>query len=227
MSLNNKPNIYSNFHSSFVDKILYRKREEIVKILVNFFKDKNLNDILDIGTTEDTDSIASNYIVKNLKNFKLYKSISDQKIDSSFFIKKLQKSITDDFSIDELNEYKSDVVISNATIEHVGNLENQMKMCQNIINLTKKYFIIITPYRYHPIDFHTKLPFLHWLPKNIHRFFLSILGFKYLSKEENLNLLSQRDFKLIMNRLDHKDFIFKDIKFIFFKSNLILIGHKN
>ena len=143
MSLNNKYKIYSNFHSKFMDKILFQKREEILKILVNFFKDKNLNDILDIGTTEDTESQASNYIIKNLNNFKFYKSISDQKINSSF-LKKLQKSITEDFSFDELNEFKSDVVISNATIEHVGNFENQFKMCENIINLSKKYFIIIT-----------------------------------------------------------------------------------
>ena len=27
----------------------------------------------------------------------------------------------------------------------------------------EKYFIIITPNRYHPLDFHTKLPFFHWL----------------------------------------------------------------
>ena len=60
-------------------------------------------------------------------------------------------------------------------------------MCENIINLSKKYFIIITPNRFHPIDFHTKIPFLHWLPKKIHRLLLSLLGFKLLSKEKNLN----------------------------------------
>ena len=227
MSLNNKVNIYSNFHSSLIDKILYQKREEILKILDDFFKEKNFEDILDVGTTEDTESLASNFIVKNLKNFKFYKSISDQKINSDFFKKKLQKSITEKFSYDELNEYKSDVVISNATIEHVGSFENQVKMCENIINLTKKYFIIITPNRYHPIDFHSKLPFIHWLPKKIHRVFLSIFGLKYLSKEENLNLLSQRDFELIMSRLSQNEFIIKNIKFMFFKSNLILIGCKN
>ncbi len=227
MSLNNKVNIYSNFHSTLIDKILYQKREEILKILDDFFKEKNFEDILDVGTTEDTESLASNFIVKNLKNFKFYKSISDQKINSDFFKKKLQKSITEKFSYDELNEYKSDVVISNATIEHVGSFENQVKMCENIINLTKKYFIIITPNRYHPIDFHSKLPFIHWLPKKIHRVFLSFFGLKYLSKEENLNLLSQRDFELIMSRLSQNEFIIKNIKFMFFKSNLILIGCKN
>ena len=225
MSLKNK--IYSNFHLSFMDKITHKKRKEILKVIDNFLNDKNLKDALDIGTTEDTENPSSNFIVRNLKNFESYKSISDQKINSNFFRKKLQKSITENFLKADLDEYKSDLVISNATIEHVGSFENQIKMCENIINLSKKYFIIITPNRYHPIDFHTKLPFLHWLPKKVHRFFLSILGFKYLSKEENLNLLSQRDFHSIMNKLNQNDFKIKNIKFLFFKSNLILIGHKN
>ena len=227
MSLNNKPAIYSNLHFSLIDKITKRKRKQILKIIENYLNDKDINDILDIGTTEDIKSSSSNYIIKNLKNCKIYKSISNQEISSNYFNKKLKKSITEFFSKDELIEFTSDVVVSNATIEHVGNHENQIKMCQNMINLSKKYFIIITPNRLHPIDFHSKLPFLHWLPKKIHRFLLFYLGFKHLSKEENLNLLSQNDLILIMKKLNHNNFIIKNIKLIFFKSNLILIGNKN
>ena len=39
---------------------------------------------------------------------------------------------------------RSDLVISNATIEHVGSFENQLKMVKNIILLSKKYFVITT-----------------------------------------------------------------------------------
>ena len=227
MSLDNKQKIYSDLHSSFIDKITQNKRMEILKVISNYLKNDVLQDVLDIGTTQDIESSASNYIIKNLKGFKIYKSISDQEINTSFFAKKLKKSITVDFSKSELDEFKSDLVISNATIEHVGSFENQIKMCQNIIKLSKKYFIIIAPNRFHPIDFHTKIPFLHWLPKKIHRKFLSLLGFKLLSKEENLNLLSHNDLIFIMKKLNHSSFTIKSIKFFLFKSNLILIGNKN
>lgn len=83
------------------------------------------------------------------------------------------------------------MVISNATIEHVGNEKQQLKMLKNIIKLTKKIFIVITPNRLHPIEFHTKIPFIHWLPKKIHRKILSVIGQKYLSEEKNLNLLKK------------------------------------
>ena len=98
------------------------------------------------------------------------KSISDQKINSTFFfIKSLNKSILEKFSYEEINQYSSDLVLSNATIEHVGSSANQLQMISNIIKLTKKNFVLITPNRYHPIDFHTQIPLIHWLPKKIHR----------------------------------------------------------
>ena len=62
-----------------------------------------------------------------------------------------------------------------------------------MINLSKKYFVITTLNRFYPIDFHTKLPLIHWLPKNIHRNLLKIVGLKYFDREENLNLLSKND----------------------------------
>ena len=122
---------------------------------------------------------------------------------------------------------KSDLAISNATIEHVGNLDNQILMCENIIKLSKKHFVICMPNRFHPIDFHTKIPFIHWLPKKIHRKILKIFKLSFFSKEENLNLLSKKDLVLIMKKLNHQNYQIKKTKFLAFTSNLILIGTKS
>ncbi len=85
-----------------------------------------------------------NYLIKNLKNIKVFKSISDKKINSTFFIRSLNKSILEKFSYEEINQYSSDLVLSNATIEHVGGSTNQLQMISNIIKLTKKNFVLIT-----------------------------------------------------------------------------------
>ena len=215
---------YSQAHYSFIDQVIQKKREKMLILIKEFLKNKDIDDVLDVGSTEDEKNKSSNYIVKNLGNYKKYKSISDQSINSDFFSVKVKKSITEDFTVSEIEDYKSDLVISNATIEHVGSLENQTKMCKNILKLSKKYFIIITPNRYHPLDFHTKLPLFHWLPKKIHRKILSILGMHFLSKEENLNLLSNNDLHKIMEKLNHSNFEVKKIDFLFFKSNLLLFG---
>ena len=220
---NNK--IYSSNHLKIFDKIITKKRLEIVDIINNQIILYNINEVLDIGTTNDTKNKSSNFIVKNLKNIKNFYSISDQLITSSFFKKKLQKSITENFSEYEIENFKSDLVISNATIEHVGNYDNQKTMFDNMIKLCKKMIIISTPYRYHPLEFHTKIPLIHWLPKNIHRKILKNIGLTFFSKEENLNLLSKSDFNNFVESKKIKG-EFRYIKFLFFKSNLIFIGKK-
>ena len=119
---NNK--IYSRNHFKIFDKIITKKRLEIVDIINSQIVLNNINDILDIGTTSDTENKSSNFIIKNLKNIKNFHSISDQSITSSFFKKKLQRSIIENFSKHEIENLKSDLVVSNATIEHVGNYNN-------------------------------------------------------------------------------------------------------
>ncbi len=219
--------IYSELHFGFFDNILLKKRIEIIKVINDFISDKNLTDVLDVGTTNDEKNPSSNVIINNLKKFKIFKSISNQYIDLKKFNRCLQKSITEDFTTNEIENFSSDLVISNATIEHVGSKENQSKMIENIIKLSKKYFIIITPNRYHPIEFHTKIPFIHWFPKSTHRYLLKLIGQKFLSLEENLNLLSKNDFVNFMETLNFDNYEIRKINFLFFNSNLIVIGKKN
>ena len=130
-------NTYLRSHTKLTDNIIHKKRLEIISIIKGELENKSLIDILDIGTTQDNNK-SSNLIIKNLKNFQKYKSISDQKIKSNFFSKFLQKSIIQELSSNDIEEFSSDVVISNATIEHVGSYLDQLKMIENIIKLTKK-----------------------------------------------------------------------------------------
>jgi len=216
--------VYLHKPSEFMNRIILKKRKEMLSIINQFYEKDELYDALDIGTTNDMEYYHSNYLIKNLKNIKTYKSISNQKIDSNFFTKTLKKSILEKFSIDEINNYSSDLVLSNATIEHVGNSANQLQMISNIITLTKKKFILITPNRYHPIDFHTQIPFIHWLPKKIHRKILSLIGLKFYSLEENLNLLSTTDLINFLNNFDNIEYKIQYINFLGFKSNCIIFG---
>ena len=222
---NNSEKIFATNHYKFLDKIAYKKRIEIARIINNEINNLELNDALDIGTTEDSSNQSSNTIIKNLEKISIFKSISNQNIKSSFFEKKLNKSITDDLSKIELDEFSSDIVLSNATIEHVGSEQNQRKMLDNIIKLSKKVFVISTPNRYYPIDFHTKIPFLHWLPKTYHRQILKIIGLSFYAQEENLNLLSKKDLILFMKKYDF-NYKILNIKLFNINSNLILIGIK-
>ena len=125
-----------------------------------------------------------------------------------------------------LKENSYDIAMSNATLEHVGSFENQNKFVKELYKISKKRCIIITPNRFYPVDFHTMLPFIHWLPKNIHRRILKFFNQHFLSNEENLNLLSIKDLKNICDINNFKNYKILKIKYYLFTSNLILILDK-
>ena len=125
-----------------------------------------------------------------------------------------------------LSRNSFDIVYSSATIEHVGSFEKQTSFISECFRVSKGQTFITTPNRYFPIDFHTKLPLVHFLPKFIHRQILKILGFKYLSFEENLNLLSKSDLINICKILNIKKYKIIEHKLWLLSSNLILIIDK-
>ena len=56
-----------------------------------------------------------------------------------------------------------DVVFSNAVIEHVGGRERQRRFVSEAIRVGRRVFMT-TPNRRFPVEVHTRLPFVHWLP---------------------------------------------------------------
>jgi hypothetical protein len=219
-------NTYVVNHINFIDKIVKNKRQEMCNIINEKLKDVNIYDALDIGSTSDEIYESSNYLIKNLNNISKYKSISDQSFKNNFFSNILTKSITQNLTRSEVDLFSSDLVISNATIEHVGNFQNQVNMIKNIVKLSKKFFIITTPNKFHPFDFHTKLPLIHWLPVSLYRKLLNLIGLKFFAKEENLNLLSENNLKLCLKNAGVIEYEIVYINLFGFKSNLLVFGKK-
>ena len=196
----------------------------MIKLIKKKIKISSINDLLDIGTTEDVSAKSSNIFCKMLNIIPTHKSISNQKITNTRFKVRKKKSITSSFSQKEINLLKSDLVISSATIEHVGSFKNQVKKVKNMINLSKRYFIITTPNNHYPIEFHTKLPLIHWFPKKIYRKILLFLNMDYFANEKNLNLLSKKELDNILSIFNKKiEYRIYEIKFLFFVSNFLAI----
>ena len=59
-----------------------------------------------------------------------------------FLLQYSKKSITQNFSKEEIEEFKFRSYTSNATIEHVGSRAKQIKMVENMIDLTENYLIV-------------------------------------------------------------------------------------
>ena len=216
---------YSYFNNIFYSYFLKKYREKIFKIFLENIKLKKIYKVIDIGSTA-VDSMSENYFLHNYPYKKSISCFSNQKLDNLkkkypfLIIKKGDGRNTN------LPDNYYEIVHSNATIEHVGSFENQIKFVRELYRISKKIIFMQTPNRYFPIDFHTLLPFLHWLPKKIHRKILDIIGLKFLSKESNLNLLSIKELKEICRIIKINSYSIKKVKIFGLVSNLILIIRK-
>ena len=57
-----------------------------------------------------------------------------------------------------------DIVFSNAVIEHVGREPEQRRFVAEALRVAPRVFIT-TPNRWFPVEVHTRLPLVHWLPE--------------------------------------------------------------
>jgi SAM-dependent methyltransferase len=57
-----------------------------------------------------------------------------------------------------------DVVHANAVVEHVGRRPEQARFAAELVRVGRSVFMT-TPNRWFPIETHSMLPFLHWLPR--------------------------------------------------------------
>ena len=81
-----------------------------------------------------------------------------------------------------------DVVFSNAVIEHVGGREEQRRFVSEALRVGRRVFLT-TPNRRFPVEVHTRLPLVHWLPDRLaHR------AYRATGKgwAEEIHLLSRR-----------------------------------
>jgi hypothetical protein len=76
----------------------------------------------------------------------------------------------------------------------------QANFLMEIKRCGKKSFIT-TPNRFFPIELHTRVPFIHWLPKQYFDRFLSIIG-KGWASCDYMDLLSYNELKSLLLRAD-------------------------
>jgi hypothetical protein len=209
-----------------LNKILLENRERILNI---FFNEINYNDeisLLDIGTTANIDKNHNLILQKTLKNKKIVCLSNQDCTVLKNLYPNVKNFILGDGCNNQLDDNTYDIVYSNATIEHVGSYKNQKLFISECVRVAKKNIFITTPNRYFFLDFHTKIPFIHFFPKKIHRKILSLLGYDFFSVEENLNLLSKKNLIDLCQMLKIKRYKIISYKVFFFTSNLILIIQK-
>ena len=86
-----------------------------------------------------------------------------------------------------------DYGLCNAVVEHAGTRAQQAALVHEVCRVCR-CVMFTTPNKRFPVELHTFLPFLHWLPDPTYRAALRALGLGYFADVENLNLLDGASF---------------------------------
>lgn len=215
---------------SFSDRATAQAREKMYARLAALVALDEQQSILDVGVTADRELVSSNFFENRYPYPQRITALSDQ--DASWMEEHYQGLRFVQSSALEMPfpDNSFDLVFSNAVIEHVGNGENQQQFLRECARVARRFVFITTPNRYHPVEFHTVLPFMHWLPKPVHRKLLRALGMDYFAREETLNLLSRHELlglaKASWENLPDSAIRLTSIRFLGFTSNLLLFARK-
>jgi len=117
-----------------------------------------------------------------------------------------------------------DIVFSNAVIEHVGGRESQRSFAAELRRVARRFFVT-TPNRWFPVEHHTGVPLLHYLPPRVYRALLIRTRYKYWSTESTLNILTASTLRHLFS--DDADVEILSVKTLGLTSNLIAVGRGN
>ena len=121
-------------------------------------------------------------------------------------------------------EDEFDLMFCSAVLEHVGDRAAQRAFVREAIRVSRRFFFT-TPNRWYPIEFHTLLPCLHWLPQPAHQAALRALGYRFLARTENLNLLAERDLRALFSECP-VELELRRVRLFGLASNLVAFGRK-
>ena len=181
--------------------------------------------ILDVGVAADVAYESSNY----LEQWYTHKrAITTVGLDDAAFLEKLYgvRFVRASGLQLPFRDGAFDVVHSSAVLEHVGSMQNQTAFVQECCRVACKWVYLTTPNRWFPVEFHTVLPLVHWLPKRSFRALMRATGYDFFAEEGNLNLLSRREIRSICARVRGFEFRVSSISLWGWPSNVLLIGRR-
>jgi hypothetical protein len=87
-----------------------------------------------------------------------------------------------------------DIVYSNAVIEHAGSAEQQRFFLSELCRVARRRFVA-APNPLFPVEHHTCLPLIHYMPKSTFRRLLRGTRYDVWSHESNLNYVSASELR--------------------------------
>lgn len=206
-ALNEKPESAYYKHQApyakLVELFSTHVRKQMFRSLMSASNPTVRTNVLDVGVTSNTRS-DSNFFEAA---YTFPEKITAVGLEDASFLEREYpglKYITADALNLPFKDKSFDLAVSWAVIEHIGSRDRQRAFVSELSRVSKAFFIT-TPNRWYPVEFHTVLPLLHWLPACQFRAALKLMRMPFYATEETLNLLDEKScLALLPPNVQHK-----------------------
>jgi hypothetical protein len=212
---------------SLPTRVAKHQRRKMFAAFVEAMRPEAGDSILDLGVTSDRSHDHSNYFESWYPHKDRVTAVGVE--DASFL--ELAYPGVRFVRADGLNlpfrDASYDFVHSAAVIEHVGSRDRQAAFLRELWRVARRGLFVTTPNRWFPIEVHTVLPLVHYLPPRLFRKLLTNLGQPFFADEANLNLLSRRDLAAVARTANVGPCRIERVSCLGWPSNLLLIAKKD
>jgi len=182
--------------------------------------------VLDVGVTGDQSYGHSNY----LEHWYPHKNrITASGVDDAKFLEEMYpglRFVLADGRNLPFADKEFDYVHSSAVLEHVGSREKQVAFLREAWRVARKGIFVTTPNRWFPVEFHTVMPFAHWLPAAAFRRLCRMRRLDFFASEDNLNLLSASQLRWVASEAEVENFKVTSVTLAGWPSNLLLSARR-
>jgi SAM-dependent methyltransferase len=208
-------------------RIAAYQRRKMFRAFIDFARPSAADTVLDIGATSDRSYGHSNYF----EAWYPYKpNVTAIGLDDASFLVAVYpglRFVRGDGRALPFGDGSFDYVHSSAVLEHVGGRERQHRFVSEAWRVCRKGILITTPNRWFPLEFHTVLPLLHWLPPGLYRTVLGRLGQPFFAREDNLNLLSRGALDDLAVSAGIRKQVIASVALLGWSTNLLLMARRS
>lgn len=211
---------------SLAMRVAFYQRRRIYQCFLEATHIEAGDTILDVGVTSDRTLANSNYLEAW---YPTKSDITATGLDDAAFLQEIYPGVrflqANGLHL-PFRARSFDVVHASAVLEHVGGFANQIALVRECARVARKAIFLTTPNRWFPIEFHTVLPLIHWLPKRTFRAIMRRVGLSFFAEESNLNLMTPRELRAVADAVETIDANVGNVTLAGWPSNLLLVGKK-
>jgi hypothetical protein len=211
---------------SIAVKIAAYQRQRMFDMFLEKTGIQEQDTVLDLGVTSDRSYGHSNYFEAW---YPYKKQITACGVDDASFLEEMHpglRFVPADGRDLPFADRDFDYVHSSAVFEHVGSREKQALFLQQAWRVARKAIFVTTPNRWFPIEVHTMLPLVHWLPPTAFRKVCEKTGLGFFASEDNLNLISAGELKRMSLQAGLEQVSVTSAKLAGWSSNLLLTARR-